>query len=98
MELIIEFIKRGEFVKLNFANKESLIDSFDLMVNSSFDTMLIEAIDKFLLKNRINMLFINKVRVGGNFNENSTSYKVAQAVQAALNNRIKALSHSKGGK
>ena len=93
MELIIFFIDSRQ-VELRIIERGEIKFCHLLAVDMMFDTLLVTGLDKFLAENRIDTLSLDTVSVAGELDDNSTACKIAQAVAAALNVRISALSTS----
>lgn len=53
-------------------------------VDIHFDTLLVTSIDKILKKNRMDILSLSEVEVGGNANESSSAYQIVQTVVKAI--------------
>lgn len=56
----------------------------DFSVDNNLETLLIDAIDKLLKKNRIDPSSLNKVRIGGVVDKNSLAYRIARTVVRAM--------------
>ncbi len=83
MELLLYFKKIGEIeVRLTKAGK--LIDALDFSFYGNLDDLLISSVDKILKENRIETLSLKTVKVEGNFDKNSSAYKIAVSFAEAF--------------
>ncbi len=80
MKLTITFLENGKEVALALGQGERLIIPIDF----HFDTHLIDAVDKILKKNRIDILTFREVSVEPGPASSSAAHRIAQAVREAI--------------
>ncbi|HEY4520523.1 MAG TPA: hypothetical protein VJJ72_01835 [Candidatus Paceibacterota bacterium] len=83
-EIIIQFTSPSE-ITLKLLEHGVVTDASRIEVDFNLDSYLPLAIDKILRKNKIESSALKKASVEGEERLNSTSYRVAQAVVAAIN-------------
>ena len=69
---------------LELCLKEVILDSIDFSFHGDLDTVLIQAVDKLLERNKLDKLSLSQGVVTGNIDETSSSYRVAQAFLEAI--------------
>ena len=60
------------------------VDAVDFGFDKNLDTLLIDSIDKFLKRNKIDPLSIQSVQVSPDIDKNSSLYKIVRTFQSAL--------------
>ncbi len=81
--LTLTFTGRGR-MRVRLADGRKLLDAVDFSFDSDLDTLLIGAIDKILKRNRIPLLSVMRVSVGGEVDRTSLAWRVAQTCAAAV--------------
>lgn len=83
MELVI-FFKNNKNIELRLFREKKLIDALDFSFSINLDTLLIEAVDKFLKKNRIELLSLHRITITGDVDKNSSAYTVVKTWISAV--------------
>ncbi len=83
--LIIKFVKDSRNIDLSLIRDENLLETVKVGVGRCLDHCLIEGIDNLLKRNRIEPLSLNRVRLVGHIDNNSSSHKIATAFLRAIN-------------
>lgn len=83
MELLINQIERNK-LRLKLKEGKQVLDTVDFAFDKNVDTLLIGSIDKFLKRNKIDILSLKTVNVSGDIDKNSSLYKVIQTWIAAV--------------
>ena len=76
MDLIINFKDIGK-IRLELKRGRMLIDALDFSFQSNLDDLLISSVDKILKRNRIDALSLKTIKIEGDVDKNSSSYKIA---------------------
>lgn len=77
-------------ITLELKRSRTTVDTVDFSFDKNLDTLLIVSIDKFLKRNRIDILSLKSVRIDENIDKVSSLYKIVKAYQAAVNSIRKA--------
>lgn len=85
MELTIYLYKDPNKLRCVLENKGKVIDSTYFSLKGHFDSLLIDSIDRFFKRNKINPLSLNRAKTRGRLNKVSSSHKIAKTVVIALN-------------
>ncbi len=83
MDLIINFKSIGN-IALELKQDRKLIDILDFSFKADLDTVLIDTVDKFLKKNRINLLSLNRITIAGDIDKHSSAYTVVKTWISAV--------------
>ena len=83
MELEINFVENGTIELVGYRDGD-IIDRLDFSFKSNLDTQLLTAVDKFLKKNRIDLLSFDPISVTGDVDKNSTAYTIVMTWIAAV--------------
>ena len=71
-------------LRLKLSQNGGVLDTLDFSFQGDLDTVLLEGVDKFLKKNRIDLLTLGDISVTGDIDEESSAYKVAHTWIAAV--------------
>ena len=83
--MILEIIfEKHNQVSLIIKNGPKTIDRVGFQFNRNLEQVLISGLDKILNKNRMALLSLKRVRIGGEIDKNGLSYQIAQSFKKAL--------------
>lgn len=83
MELIISS-KLYQNVTLTLQRGKTVVDAVDFVFDKNLDTVLIESIDKFLKRNKIDVLSLKDVRISRSIDKVSSLYKIIKTWRMAI--------------
>jgi hypothetical protein len=77
-------IKEGDAIVVQLRAGKKVVDEENLTLSQGFDILLITAIDKLLLKNRIDRLSLKSLEISGKTRPGAVSNMVMRAIKAAV--------------
>ncbi|MDP2648106.1 MAG: hypothetical protein Q8P35_02610 [Candidatus Yanofskybacteria bacterium] len=83
MNLTVHFLEPKK-IRLILTEDDKIFDTLDFSFSINLDTLLIETVDKFLKKNRIEPLSLHRITVAGDVDKNSSAYTVVKTWISAV--------------
>lgn len=77
-------IKNTDTAVLQLKNGRRTLDELHLTVSQGFDSMLITAIDKLLIRNRIDRLSLKSLEIQGEIRPEAVSSMIIRALKSAI--------------
>ena len=84
MKLLITFKNSGT-ITLTLRLGKTVVDTVDFGFDKTLDTTIVESVDKFLKRNKIEPLALSEVKVKGNVDKDSSSCRIVDTFHGAFN-------------